>query len=166
MSAIFYHIFIFHQIVALQKLWKMFLFHLKSSFRSQDIQILVFPSSSLFLPISYCFRGWSKINLNVDDIINCPSKKLITDFIWYLEKEKRYGIETLSIDKVLKWLIGLRKLRPSKKVEVLPIRLILRVAKWKKYYFPLWAKEAAFFPYFYLCNYFLQRWAICLRSQL
>ena len=26
---------------------------------------------------------------------------LITHFVWYLEKEKRYDIETLSIDRVL-----------------------------------------------------------------
>ena len=44
---------------------KLFLFHLKSSFRSQDIQIFVFPSSPVFLPIGHCFRGWSKINLKV-----------------------------------------------------------------------------------------------------
>ena len=29
-----------------------FLFHLKSSFSSQDIQTFVFPSSSLFLPVA------------------------------------------------------------------------------------------------------------------
>ena len=33
----------------------------------------------------------------------CPLsvKGLITNFVWYLEKEKRYDIETLSIDRVL-----------------------------------------------------------------
>ena len=36
----------------------------------------------------------------------------------------------------------------------------------KKHYFLLWAKETAFFPYIYQWNYSLQRWAICLRSQL
>ena len=29
------------------------------------------------------------------------SPTLITHFVWYLEKEKRYDIETLSIDRVL-----------------------------------------------------------------
>ena len=38
--------------------------------------------------------------------------------------------------------------------------------KMKKKIFQLWAKETAFFPYFYQWNYFTQRWAICLRSQL
>ena len=33
--------------------------------------------------------------------INCLNKILITHFVWYLEKEKRYDIETLSIDRVL-----------------------------------------------------------------
>ena len=47
-SVIFYQMFIFHQMIALQKLWKMFLIHLKSSFLSGDIQIFVFPSSFFF----------------------------------------------------------------------------------------------------------------------
>ena len=43
-STIFYEVFIFYQMIALQKLWKCFLFHRKSSFRSQDIQaFVVFP---------------------------------------------------------------------------------------------------------------------------
>ena len=79
-----------------------FLFHLKSSFRSRDIQIIIFPPSPLFLPVSHCLRAWSKINLKVYDVINCLNKNLITHFVWYLEKEKRYHIETLAIDTVLK----------------------------------------------------------------
>ena len=47
------------------KTMKHFLFHLKSSFHSRDIQIFVFPSSPLFLPVSHCFTAWSKINLQV-----------------------------------------------------------------------------------------------------
>ena len=54
----------------------------------------------VFLP--HCFRGWLKINLTVYDVINCLNKNLITYFVWYLEKEKKYGIETLFIDRVLK----------------------------------------------------------------
>ena len=101
MSAIFRQIFIFHEMIALQKLWKMFLFYLKSSFRSQNIQISVFLSSLLFLSISHCFIGCSRINLQVYHVINCLSKDLITHFVWYLEKEKWYGIETLTIDRKL-----------------------------------------------------------------
>ena len=78
-----------------------FLFHRKSSFRSRDFRFFVSPLSSLFLPVSHCFRGWSKINLKVYDIINCLNKNLITHFVWYLGKEKRCDIETLSIDRVL-----------------------------------------------------------------
>ena len=33
--------------------------------------------------------------------MNCLNKTLITHFVWYLEKEKSYDIETLSIDRVL-----------------------------------------------------------------
>ena len=47
-SAIFYQIFIFHQMTALQKLWKMFFISSKKLFRSRDIQIFVFPSSPFF----------------------------------------------------------------------------------------------------------------------
>ena len=92
-SVIFYQIFIFHQMTALQKLWKIFLFHLKSSFCSRDIQIFVFLSSPLFSPVSHCFRGWSKKNLKVYDIINFLNKNLITHFIWYLKKEIRCDID-------------------------------------------------------------------------
>ena len=82
--------------IALQKLWKM-LFDLKSTFRFWDIQIFVFSSSSLFYPVSHCFRGWFKKNLKVYDAMNFLNKNLITHFVWYLEKEKRYAIETLSL---------------------------------------------------------------------
>ena len=75
---------------------KCFLFHLKSSFRSWDIQASVFPSSPLFLPVSV--RGCLKLNLKVYDVINCLNMNLIIHFVWYLGKEKRYDIETLSID--------------------------------------------------------------------
>ena len=57
---------------------KCFSFHLKSSFHSQDIQIFVFLSSSLFAPVSHCFRGSLKVNLKVYDVINSLNKNLIT----------------------------------------------------------------------------------------
>ena len=97
-SAILYEIFISHQMTSLKKYEKWFLFYLKSSFRSRDIQFFVFLSSPLFLLVSHCFRGWWKINLKVCDIINCLNKNLITHFVWYLKKEKKYDIETLAID--------------------------------------------------------------------
>ena len=90
----------FTQMIALQKLWKTVftLFHLKTSFVAQ---IFVFPFSPVFLLFGHCFRGWFKINLKIYDVINCLTKNLITHFVWYFEKEKRYDIETLSIDRVL-----------------------------------------------------------------
>ena len=100
-STIFFQIFIFHQMIALQNYEKCFLFHLKSSFRSRDIQFFVFPSSPLFFPVSRCFGGWSKKNLKVYDVINCLNKKLITHFVWCLEKEIRCDIETLFIEREL-----------------------------------------------------------------
>ena len=54
--AIFYQIFISHQMIAPQK-YEMFFFHLKSSFRSRDIQVFVFSSSYLFSPVSHCFHS-------------------------------------------------------------------------------------------------------------
>ena len=62
---------------------KCFLFHLKSSFSSQDILISVFPPSPF-----HCFREWSKINLRVYDVIICLNKNLITHFVWYLGEAK------------------------------------------------------------------------------
>ena len=41
MSAFFFKFLCFHQMIGLQKLWKLFLFHLKSCFRSWNIQIFV-----------------------------------------------------------------------------------------------------------------------------
>ena len=64
---------------------------------SRYLNFCIFP---LFLPVSLCVRAWSKINLEVYDIINCLNNNLI-HLVWYLEKEKRYGIEILSIDRVL-----------------------------------------------------------------
>ena len=107
MSAIFYQIFIKWFLLIFITKWKpfkkyekCFLFHLKSSFRSWDIQVFVFSSSPLFLPVSHCFSGWSKKNLKVYDAINCISKNLITHFVWYLKKEIGCDIEILSIVRV------------------------------------------------------------------
>ena len=63
--------------------------------------MFVFMSSPLFLPVSHCSRGLSKLNLKVCDIIICLNKNLITHFALYLGEKKRYDIETLFIDKVL-----------------------------------------------------------------
>ena len=98
MSAIF---FIFDQMIVLQKLWTIFFISSKKLFSFSRYLNFCIPSSPLFLPVSHCFRGWSKINLKVYDVINCLNKNLKTHFVWYLKKEKTYGIETLSIDRVL-----------------------------------------------------------------
>ena len=77
-----------------------FYFIYKALFVLEIFNFLHFCPSYLFLPVDHCFRGWSKINLKVHDVINCLNKNSITHFVWYLEKEKRYDIETLSIDGV------------------------------------------------------------------
>ena len=71
-----------------QKLWKLFCTSSKSCFHSKDIQTSVLASSPFFLSVSHCFRGCSKINLKVYDVINYLIKNL-THFVWSLEKEKR-----------------------------------------------------------------------------
>ena len=78
-----------------------FLFHLKSSFHSQDVKLFVYLSSPLFFPVSHCFWGSFKKNLKVYDIINCLNENLITHYVWYLEKEIWRDIKILSIDWVL-----------------------------------------------------------------
>ena len=98
-SAIFYQSFILHQMIALQKLWKMLFISSEKLFsfsRYSIFCIFVFPS---FFPVSHCFRGWFKKNLKVHDI-NCLNKSFIAH-VWYLEKEIRCDIETLSIDREL-----------------------------------------------------------------
>ena len=78
-----------------------FYFIWKALFVLEIFRFFLFPPSPLFLPVSHCGRGCLKINFKVYDAINCLNKNLITHFGWYLEKEKRYDIETLSIDRVL-----------------------------------------------------------------
>ena len=87
------------QMIALQKLWKVFFISSKKLFsflRYWHFYIFVFPSFSSCQPL---------INLKVYDIINCLNKILITYFVWYLEKKKKYDIETLLIDWVLNVVI-------------------------------------------------------------
>ena len=98
---IFYQIFIFHQMISFQRLWKMFFIWSKSSFRSWDIQILVYLSSPLFSLSAIALEVDSRKILKVYDVINCLNKNLITHYVWYLENEIRCDFETLSIDRVL-----------------------------------------------------------------
>ena len=70
-------------------------------FSKKLFQIFIFSSSLLFLLVGHYSRGSLKINLKVYDVINCINKNLIRHFVCYLEREKRYDTETLSIDIVL-----------------------------------------------------------------
>ena len=56
-SAIFINFFIILPNNSPSKTMKKNFFHLKSSFRYQDIQIFVFLFFPLFLPVGHCFRG-------------------------------------------------------------------------------------------------------------
>ena len=98
---IFSQIFIYHQMIPLQNLWKMFFISSKKLFyfsRYLFFCVSIFPS---FSPCQPLLRAWSKINLKVYDVINCLNKNVIIYLVWYLEKANRYDIETLSIDRVL-----------------------------------------------------------------
>ena len=100
-SAIFYQFVIFHQMIAPQKLWKIFFIWSKILFSFlRYSHFSIFVLLSLF-PVSHCFRGWSKKYLKIHDVINCLIKNLITHFVWYLDKEIKCDIETLSIDRQL-----------------------------------------------------------------
>ena len=96
-SAIFIKFLFFHQMIALQKLWKMLFISSKKLFSFSRYSFFYFCS---FLPVGHCFRASSKLNLKAHDVINCLNKNSITHFIRYLEKEKEYDIETLPIDGV------------------------------------------------------------------
>ena len=94
----FYQIFIFSPIDSPAKTMKnTSCFIKKALFVLEIIKFLYFHPSLFFF---HCFRRWSKINLKVYDTINCLNKNSITHFVWYPEKEKRYGTETLSIHGV------------------------------------------------------------------
>ena len=83
----------FHQMTALKQLWKMLFISsekLYSFSRYSNFYFSIFPS---FFPVSHWLRGWSKRNLKIYNVSNCLNKNLITHFVWYLEKEKIYGIE-------------------------------------------------------------------------
>ena len=67
---------------------KHFLFHLKSSFRSRDIQIFLFSSFFLFLPVSHFFTGWSKKNRKVYDAYGCS-------FVAKLSWKKNFFLEKM-----------------------------------------------------------------------
>ena len=86
--------------IALQKLWKMFFISSKKLFSFSRYSNFLYLHLPLFFPVSHCFRSWFKKNVKVYDVINCLSKNL-TNFVWYLEKEIRCVIETLSINRVL-----------------------------------------------------------------
>ena len=99
-SSIFYQIFISHQMIALQKLWKMLFISSKklSSFsRYSNFCISVFPLFSPCQPLL-----WRLIEDKSQSLYRGLNKNLITHLIThYLKKEKRYDVETLSIDRVL-----------------------------------------------------------------
>ena len=97
-SAIFYQIFYFNQMIAPQKLWKMFFISSKKLFpllRSSNFCISIFSPYQPLLRRLIQDKSWSLWHHQL------YKKNLITHFAWYLGKEKRNDIETLSINRVL-----------------------------------------------------------------
>ena len=57
--------------------------------------IEIFKFLYFHLPLFFC------LSAKVYDVINCLNKNFITHFAWYIKKERRHDIETLSVDRVL-----------------------------------------------------------------
>ena len=90
----------FHQMIAHKWLQKLFFISSKKSFSFSRYSIFYISFSPLF-PVGHWFRGWSKVNPKVCDVINFLNKNLIPHFLWYLGREPMYAIKTLAIDRVL-----------------------------------------------------------------
>ena len=87
-SAIFYRIYIFHQMIALHKLWKMFFFSSKKLFsflRYSNFCIFVFFS---FFPCHPLLWRLIQEKYKVYDVINCLNKNLITIYLISRERNK------------------------------------------------------------------------------
>ena len=98
LKACVHYFSVFHHMIALLYNYeKCFLFHLKSSFRSRDIQDVVFPSFPLFFPVRYYFRWLLKINLKVYDVINCLNKNLLTQFFDILRRKKAITLKLYQL---------------------------------------------------------------------
>ena len=100
-SAIFYQIFIFHQMIAIQKLWKIIFVSSKKALFVLEIFKFLYICPSLFFALSAIALEIDSRKMLVYDVINCLNKNLNTHYVWYLEKEIRCDIGTLSIDRVL-----------------------------------------------------------------
>ena len=100
-SAIFYQIFIFHQMIAIQKLWKIIFVSSKKALFVLEIFKFLYICPSLFFALSAIALEIDSRKMLVYDVVNCLNKNLNTHYVWYLEKEIRCDIGTLSIDRVL-----------------------------------------------------------------
>ena len=100
-SAIFYQIFIFHQMIAIQKLWKIIFVSSKKALFVLEIFKFFYIRPSLFFALSAIALEIDSRKMLVYDVVNCLNKNLNTHYVWYLEKEIRCDIGTLSIDRVL-----------------------------------------------------------------
>ena len=69
-----------------------------------------------------------------------PSKQV--GFIYFNESPLKMMNNALYL--MLRWLLGLRKLRFSEKIETLQIGLILRVAWWENIFYYGWKKQRFF----------------------
>ena len=74
---------------------KCFLFHLKSSFCSRDIQI--FSTSPQIFPLSHWLREWFKINLKVYDVSICLNKNLITHLFDISRRKKHMTLKLCQL---------------------------------------------------------------------
>ena len=102
-ACVIFYIFIFNQMIALQKLWKTFFILSKKLFsflRHSNFSISIFP----IIPFSQCFRDWSKINLKVYDVINCLNKNLINILFDIFGKKKCMTLKICPLIDVINCL--------------------------------------------------------------
>ena len=65
---------------------KWFLFHVKSSFRSQDIKLFVSPSSPRFCPVSHCWKSGLNKCFKIDDVMKWLNNNFKIHIDRYLRK--------------------------------------------------------------------------------
>ena len=78
---------------ALKKIRNMFFILSKKRFSSSRYSNCCISNFPQFFLDSHSLRWWFRINIKVFHVRNWPNKDLITHFVWYLEKKKRYDID-------------------------------------------------------------------------
>ena len=114
--------------------------------RYDQIKVLVECNVRCFSQPKYATSSFKEDLMNA---LNGCKKK--SSKIFSFTKRASYTFESTGRFN-LRWLLGFRKLRSSRKVEILQFVLALRVASRKKTLSFSWRKETAFFPLIFTIN--------------